>query len=265
MKIINVEQNSPNWISWRLQGFGASDSAAILGKSKFSTAYQVWLVRKGFVPAFTGNAATQAGSEAEAKARATYEILHGDFELFDPICVQHDQYDFMLASLDGYSPALKRILEIKYPSKESHELALAGFVPEHYWIQIQHQLACCDEAESAHYWSFREANGALVEVKRDQKFIDEILIPGIMAFKELIDTNTPPPLTEKDAKWMDDEDTLSWFKELLTMQHKANKDALAGAIIIKAGHPKVLTRLGRVTSVQRNGKHSYYKITANGE
>ncbi len=262
MKIISLDQNSPEWLAWRMSGFGSSDAAAILGMSKFMTAYQLYLQKKGLAPGFSGNAYTQAGHDVEDKARAVYEIAHGDFETFTPICLEHSKYDFMLASLDGYSSDLKRILEIKYPSEESHNLALSGSIPEHYMVQVQYQLTVCDEAKHAHYWSFRESNGAMVNIERDEKFINEILLPGVIAFKDLIDSNTPPPLTDKDAKWVDDKETMSYFNEIKAEKDKEKKSAIAKKILEIAGHCKVRSSIGLVTDVKKNGIHSYYKFTA---
>jgi putative phage-type endonuclease len=264
MKKINVEQNTPEWIAWRAGKIGASVSPAVLGKSNFSTAYQVWLEMTGRARAFEGNSFTEAGKEAEPKARAEYEMAHGDFEIFAPICVEHELYPTMIASLDGYNEKLKRIVEIKYPSEKSHEMAKAGEVPEHYWIQCQHQLACVPEATHLHYWSYRESDGAMVNVERDAQFIEDILIPACLAFKELVEINMPPALTEKDAKWEENPAVLELCEKLKTVEDKETKNELSAKIIELAGHPRVLCKDVRVTSVQKKGVHSYYKVTLKG-
>lgn len=265
MKIVDVVQRSPEWHSWRAGRIGGSSAAAVLGKSKFSTMYGLWLQMTLRAPAFEGNNATAAGENAEEKAKAEYEMTHGEFEVFEPICVEHEIYPTLIASLDGYSHKLKRILEIKYPSEESHEKAKLGEVPEHYWIQCQHQLACVPEANDLHYWSYREGDGALVVVERDEKFIEEILIPAILAFKELVDTDVPPPLCDKDAKWVESPEVVALCEELKAVDDKEKKNELSSKIIELAGHPKVICKDVRVTSVQRKGVHSYYKVTCYGE
>lgn len=261
MKIIDVVQGTDEWHAWRSTGIGASDSAAVLGKSDFKTAYQLFLEMTGRVPRFTGNIATNAGKESEEKARSMFEMMHGDFETFEPICVQHPIYDFMLASLDGFNKNQSRLLEIKYPSEKSHLIALSGNVPEHYQIQMQHQLACCTDAKIGSYWSFREAYGAHVVVKPDLRFIEEILIPSIISFMELVKTDVPPALTDKDSKWEERPEIISLFQELKFIDDKEKKNALSAQIINLAGHDKVRCHLAQVTSVKRNGSHSFYKIT----
>jgi putative phage-type endonuclease len=265
MKVISVEQNTPEWLAWRAGRIGASVSAAVLGKNPYTTAYQVFLEMTGRAPSFDGNAFTNAGKEAEGKARAEYEMTHGEFDVFAPICVEHELYPTLIASLDGYSENLKRILEIKYPSEKSHLLAKAGEVPEHYWIQCQHQLACVPEATRLHYWSYREGDGAMVVVDRDEKFIEDILIPAVLAFKELVETDMPPPLTEKDSKWTEAPDVVALCEELKVIDDKEKKNEISAKIIELAGHPKVLCRDVRVTAVKRNGVHSYFKVTLSSE
>jgi putative phage-type endonuclease len=261
MKRIELEQGSDEWLKWRTEGFGSSDVAGILNLSKYSSPYQVYLNKKGIGRIFDGNNATRAGQDVEPKARASYEILHGEFEEFKPICVEHDKYPFMRASLDGYSEKLKRIVEIKYPSNTTHLLALSGVLPSHYLCQVQYQLLICDEATHAHYWSYRESQGGLVEVKRAEAFLNEVLIPGVLAFQKLIETNTPPPLTEQDALWMDDPHTLSLFEELSQLNEKRAVSDLAQKILMHCGHTRVRTRLGLVTSIKRHGVHNHYRFT----
>ena len=261
MKVINVQQGTDEWHAWRASGIGASESAAILGKSSFKTAYQLWLEKTNRVPGFSGNPATAAGKEAEGKAKAEYEMLHGDFEVFEPLCVEHEIYPSLIASLDGYSKKLHRIVEIKYPSQDSHEMALAGGTPEHYWIQCQHQIACVGDLPDLDYWSYREGNGAKISVPPDLRFIEEILIPSVIAFQELVNCDIAPPLTDKDAKWVEDKEILSYVDELLSTNNKDERNHLSSKIISLAGHPKVLCAQARITSVQKNGAHSYYKVT----
>lgn len=271
MKIIKLEQNSPEWLSWRTGGYGSSDAAAILNESEFSTPYKVYLQRKGILKPFDGNAATQAGHEAESKARAEYEMAHGDFLLFEPICIEDEEYPILRASLDGYNSELKRIVEIKYPSEKSHEKARNKEIPRHYWIQIQYQLMICTEAVEAHYWSYRENDGQLVVVNRDEKFINEILKPGILAFDQMVKDNVAPKLNDDDAKWTDDEVVIDLINQYTLLKNnekdfnekdfKKERETIGEQIIKIAGHNKVFSKNGRVSAVSRNGIHSYFKFT----
>ncbi len=255
-----IRQGTEAWKLWRRQGIGASEIAAIIGVSPYSTAYQVWLEKSGIIDTFKGNFATDRGTELEGKARALYELVC--LEDAPPALAVHPKYEMLRASLDGMRADGKLIVEIKCPGEESHNAALAGKVPEHYKPQVQFQLAVTG-AEMCHYFSYREESYALVEVTPDIEY-QGFLVNEALKFWDLVKSKKPPLLTDKDAKWSDDETVLIFFEELLKVKDDKQKREIWGKKITDlAEHPKVLTKLGRVTSVQRNGKHSYFKVTEN--
>lgn len=161
MKIVNLAQQSKDWLLWRQAGLGSSDAPAIVGKSKWTTARQVWeekvSQREGGVrekkESSGGNTnwAMRRGTRLEPVARDLYEQLMG-WEV-KPLCCVHDQYPWLKASLDGFNPALGLVIEIKAPNKDDHGLALRGDVPEHYKPQVDH-LLLVSEAQRLHYVSY---------------------------------------------------------------------------------------------------------------
>jgi putative phage-type endonuclease len=257
--IKNIQQNTDEWLAWRKGKIGASDAAAILGKCKYNTAYGLWLVKTGRAEGFQGNAASERGHEMEAKARASYEILNGFVEM-PSACVQHDSHENISASLDGLSEDGKTILEIKYPSQASHEMALRGEVPEHYYIQCQHQLMCVPNATECHYWSYREGNGALIRVKPDYAF-QAILLAAELAFLDLMKSDIAPPLTERDAKVVDAPEVKALCSELIELKAEKSKiakvksDRLKAQVIELGGHNKV--RCGGVLVSFNQATRSY--------
>lgn len=258
MKIFNLKQGSPEWHLFRTTHIGASESAAILGLSPYGTCYEVWLEKTLRRPGFTGNVATKAGNLAEDKARAEYEMLHGDFEEFTPVVAEHDELKFISASLDGWNESLSRFVEIKYPSQKTHDEALQGQVPRHYWVQVQHQYLVSG-ASRGDFWSYREGNAALVTVEKDQKFIDEVLVPALIDFELKVINDIAPPLTDKDAKWLEGEEIDALFEKLFTLD-KAEQKKLGAQIIDLAGHKKVRSKLGIVTTVESKGREPYLLI-----
>lgn len=260
MIVRDIQQNTPEWLAWRMGKIGASSAAAVLGKCKYQTAYGLWLVMTGRAEGFQGNDATERGLEMEPKARASYEILN-DFVEMPATCVQHDAYPKIIASLDGLSLDGKRILEIKYPSQESHESTLSGKVPEHYWIQCQHQLMLVPDADACDYWSYREGNGALVKVVPDAPF-QALLLASELAFLKLVETDVAPPLTERDAKVVSDPIVMDLCRELLVLKEDKSKSAKAKSDLLKAeviklgGHNKV-----RCGSVLISQSQTGYRMT----
>lgn len=258
-----MEQGSSEWHEWRKQGVGASESAAILGLSPYATPLDVWKDKTGRAKAFEGNIATQRGQDLEGKARAKYELL--TMEDAPPACAIHPTWNFLRASLDGLRDDGKLILEIKCPSEDSHNMALAGKVPEHYLIQMQHQLAVTG-ADIGHYfsYSYKDHTHALVEVLPDFEMQARI-VNAASRFWELVKSDTPPPLTDRDFKEVDGDLPLvrlcEEIKARMSTLKKAELDILKATVIELAGHPKVQCGDVKISSVNRLGKFSYHKLT----
>lgn len=182
MKYIAHEQGSAAWHAWRATGIGASDAAAILGISPWKTRAVLLAEMIGLAVPDAPNYAMRRGTRREDEARRVYE------QMFDmsvqPACGQHDEHDWIRASLDGITFDESLILEIKWPNAKAHELALEGYVPDYYWPQIQQQLLVTGAAV-CHYWSCSDTarfdldqRYALVEVRPDGEYakflIDEL-------------------------------------------------------------------------------------------
>jgi len=262
VKFNKLTPGSPEWLAARINSIGASEMAAVLGKDPYKTPYQLWLEKTKRKPGFEGNAATERGTEMEPKIRAQYEIELGFVDLPEK-CVVHPEHSFLTATLDGLSEDNKIILEIKYPSEKSHLMAVNGEVPNHYWIQCQHQLMCVPEAEINHYVSHRDEQNAVVKVEPDLEFQAKMLKAAI-AFWELVKSDVPPPLTDKDDKWTDEESVKARCESLICLKGKKDNtsklktEQLKAEIIESMGHPRV--RCGRVlitTSQKKDGSPSY--------
>lgn len=265
MKIIELEQKSAEWIAWRLKRATASNAAAIIGWDKWRTAYRVWCELTLRVKGFSGNSFTEAGEAMEPKARACYEIEH-DFVEMRPVCIEHPEHGGIIgASLDGLRmPDHQVMLEIKYPSEESHALARAGEVPKHYIPQCQHQLMCGPEAKELHYYSFREDRGAKVIVRPDLDF-QKFLLTAMLAFMDLVKSDTPPPLTADDVKIVEGHDEVADLCSAIKMKKdtlsKQQLDEMKALAVKLAGHPKMKCGNVQISTVLRKGKFSFHKLT----
>jgi putative phage-type endonuclease len=259
-----MEQGSQEWLEWRRKGIGASDIAAILGVSPYSTPYQIWREKIGRSTGFAGNFATQRGTELEAKARARYELV--SLEDMPPALAIHPKYDILRVSLDGRSADGRRILEIKCPGRESHASARAGRVPDHYIPQVQFQLAVTG-ADSCDYFSFFEDEHAIVEVISDVEYQGE-LVAKALDFWELVKAGTPPPLTDQDDKVIDAGEVFEICRELENKKDKLKKsdlEKMKERVISLGGHSRV--RCGRVLvtrSRSASGKDSYRLTISKG-
>ena len=200
MKIINVEQGSPEWLSWRKTVITATDCPAIMGSSPWSTAYKCWQKKLGLIPEGESNEAMERGKRLEPEARAHFIERYG-LEMI-PACVESTEFDFLGASLDGISQTGSTILEIKCGGTKLHDMAAQGIIPDYYMDQIQHQLLVT-RAERCLYYSYNGSDGIYIEVLPDPDFIKRFL-PNARAFWRYVAFSEPPPLQKSDYKDMND-------------------------------------------------------------
>lgn len=172
MKILNVDQNSKEWESLRRTKIGASEAPCICGVDPYKKP------EKLFKQKFTGEKqyvsyAMNRGKHLEPIAREMIEKMTGT--VYAPLVVQHDEHDWMIASLDGYSEEHKILIEIKCPGeKVFNQIIIEREIPVSYIYQIQHQL----EVTGLDQASLVVFNGVYLEtrvVERDSAIIKEIL------------------------------------------------------------------------------------------
>ena len=168
--IVDLEQGTPAWESFRATRRMASESAALLRLAPWfpRTPYELFEVKSGLrkvrvTPAMTG------GLADEPLARALYEIERSN--LMMPCVV--DGKGGYAASLDGRSFHGDRLLEVKRPLKGSASRlwaeAVAGRIPKHYQVQVQHQLMANEVAEICDYtvYAWDTHRIVIIEVRHD--------------------------------------------------------------------------------------------------
>src|SRR5271169_2323345 len=146
-RIEQLHQNTPDWHRWRLQGIGASYAPVIMGEAAFKTPRRPWSIKTGRAREDAPGLAARRGRELERLARRAYEEEVGI--QMEPLCLVHDQLEWMRASLDGLSFDGSTVLEIKCPlSLRDSNAAQQGRVPSHYYGQLQHQLEVTGAAQA---------------------------------------------------------------------------------------------------------------------
>jgi len=195
-RIERLEQNTTDWLRWRLAGIGSSDAPVIMGEGAFKTRRLLWAIKTGRAREFAGNPASRRGHALERTARTAYEQEFG--VQMEPLCLVHDRLEWMRASLDGLSFDGATVLEIKCPlSLRDQNAAQQGRVPSHYYGQLQHQLEVSG-AEEAHYWSFDGRVGRLVKIRPDRDYMKR-LIDEEGEFWRRVKENRWPDLDDKEV------------------------------------------------------------------
>ncbi|MBN6744330.1 YqaJ viral recombinase family protein [Acidithiobacillus ferrooxidans] len=180
MKLIDdMDQNTDAWLEWRQSGLGGSDAPIIMGVSPFKKPRTLWAEKLGAerepINEFQ-EAIMQRGHDLEPYARDAVNDMLGEF--FVPMCGEHDQHPWMLTSFDGVSENGETILEIKCPGELGYQSVVeSDQVPEHYWPQVQHQLAVSGAARCifAVYRPEISPEPHLIEVFPDLAYIEGLI------------------------------------------------------------------------------------------
>ncbi len=221
--ILKLVQGSAEWHAHRRTHRNASETAAVLGLSPFMTAYQLWQIKVELVePEVTP--AMLHGTQLEPQARAAYEALTG--HVMQPLVLVDGEYS---ASLDGVTLAGDRIVEIKVPfrGRESTlwKTVADGRLPEHYQLQVQHQLHVA-RAETADVYVFDGTEGLLLKVAPDPSVWPQIH-EAWNAFMQCVSDGQPPALTDRDTRIRDDPEWLSAAAAYLEAKRAADAMAVA--------------------------------------
>lgn len=255
---LDIKPNTNEWLALRKNKLGSSDASAVMGCG-FLTPYQLWEQKIGLKEA-ESNFAMQEGVRLEPIARANLEEHFGF--AFDTPVYQHDDIDYMIASLDAYNEKERCLIEIKCGSG-SFSKADVGIIPDYYYAQMQHQLEVVG-LDKMHYYCFNGERGILLEVNRDTPYIKSLL-EAEKKFWECLRDFVPPALTDKDyVKIMTDEALEASSKlesvkeqiEALTEQEKALREQ----ILRLADDRNSIIGTQKVTKVISQGHVNYKEI-----
>ncbi len=167
----------------------------IMGETPFKTPQTLWSIKTGRAQEEPAGPAARRGRALERYARRAYERQTGI--QMEPLCLVHDEFQWMRASLDGLSFDGSTLLEIKCPlSLRNRTSAEEGRIPFQYHAQLQHQLAVSG-AEQAHYWSFHGTDGILIKIRPDREYAKR-LVEAEAAFWQRVTENRWPELASEE-------------------------------------------------------------------
>lgn len=240
---------------------GSSDAPVIMHMSPYKSPYQLW-EEKVFGKEQLTNSAMKRGNDLEPQARAWFEKKMG-IEL-PPVSLIHPDYKWMSANLDGYNEKKKVLAEIKCTSKANHDLAKEGKIPDYYYPQVQHQLEITG-LDHMYYIHFDGYEGEVVEIARDDKYIDN-LIKQEKKFWDGIINLEPPELGDLD--WIDMESDEDWkeraerFKEVdhLLKELEEERDFLRAEFVLFSKGRNAQGCGIRLTKSMTKGSVEYAKI-----
>ena len=189
------------WLRYRKCGIGGSDVAAILGISKWNSAISLWLDKTNQTnEPVEENEAMQWGTIMEPIIRNHFAEVTGKMVVEVKAMLQHPEYPFMLADVDGLTeddagnPA---ILEIKTAS-EYKRAEWENDIPSYYQTQVQHYL-CVTGVQKAYVAVLIGGNSFKVyEVDSDAE-IQSMLIAVEKDFWNKVQNMIRPEMDGSDA------------------------------------------------------------------
>jgi putative phage-type endonuclease len=188
------------WLQARNEGLGGSDSAVVLGLSKFKSPFELWLEKTGQVEIqeidndfiHFGNVLEDV--VAQEFTRRTEKKVKRQNKMF-----QHDQHDFMLANVDRLVVGEKALLECKTTSAYNVKEWDGEELPDAYIIQVQHYMSVLDLPKA--YIACLIGGNKFVwkEIQRDNELINIIINANDRFWNYNVKQNIAPPIDGSSA------------------------------------------------------------------
>lgn len=199
------------WLESRKQGIGGSDAGCIVGANPWKSARQLWREKTGADKPddISGKPAVRFGKETEQHLRALFLLTYPQYtcEYHEFRMYGNDRLPFIFATLDGEltdADGRRGILEIKtttiQQSRQWEEWDER--IPQHYYIQVLHQMLACEWAEYAELFAhIRYSRGEEIRatlrkyrIERSEVLSDlERLEEQEIQFYQQWQTGTEPP------------------------------------------------------------------------
>ena len=189
------------WLKWRKRGIGGSDVSCLLGINKWKSEIELWLDKTNQTnEPPVENEAMEWGNIMEPIIRNHFAEITGKPVVELKAMLQHPEYPFMLADVDGITvdddnnPA---ILEIKTASEFKRSDWDEG-VPAYYETQVQHYL-CVTGVKKAYVAVLIGGNSfKIYEVDADEE-IQSMLIAVEKNFWNKVQNMIRPEMDGSDA------------------------------------------------------------------
>lgn len=186
------------WLTYRRQGIGGSDAAAVLGYSKWKTPLDIYYSKINDNEDDVENSHMKWGNILEPIIRQEYSN-EMQVNVIEPnAIIKHPKYPFLLATIDGYT-ADGILLEIKtslYAKNWGEEGT--DQIPADYYIQVQHYLLVTG-LHIAHVAVLIGGCDFRIYVVEEDKDLHVLMIKKLKEFWGKVENRTPPaPVTEED-------------------------------------------------------------------
>ncbi len=181
---IALEQGTPSWHDWRMNGVGSSDAAVITNSSPYRSLNSLVKEKVSKKASSFENQAMRDGKELESVARRIFEKNNG--VLFRPACLQSMSYEWLRASVDGISEDNNAVIEIKCGQKIYEKINKKEPLPRYYYAQLQHILAVTGLEKIGFVCYWKNNNLIHFDVERDELFIEKLILEGTKFWNNVV-------------------------------------------------------------------------------
>jgi putative phage-type endonuclease len=185
----------------RATGIGASEIAAIVGLSPFSTALDVYLDKLGLSEPRGDTRYTRWGRRLEAVIADRYGEELG-VEMVESPTLRHSRHEWMLATPDRIHADGSRLVEIKNVSaSQTRDWGEVGTseVPERYYLQVIWQMAVTDVKRADIAVLIGGHDFRVYSVERDQTTEAYLVEAGRQFWFDHIIAQVPPEFDDDAA------------------------------------------------------------------
>lgn len=195
--MLRADAPRDEWLAQRKTGIGSSDASAVLGLSKWSSAYEVWAEKRGLIPPDPDNDYTELGRLLEPIVVGRWSEKAG-IPIRKAGLMASRERPWQLASVDRLA-ACGGIVEAKTLSYRVADEWDDGQTPDHAEAQVQHQLAVTGRSH-AHVVGLQDGRTWLERLV----VRDDVLIPDLTAIEEQfwtghVLTGVEPPIDGSSA------------------------------------------------------------------
>jgi len=189
------------WLARRRAGIGGSDVAGILGLFRWRTPLDVYLDKTGQSDPTPDNEPMLWGRLLEPLVIAEFSRRHGITVDGLTGVLEHPEHPFMLASLDGWAPDLKAVVEAK-TARTADGWGEPGSdeIPAYYQTQVAHYMAVTGAQMAFIPVLIGASDFRVYQVERDEDFIADLIEAERAFWFDHVLANVPPdPVNAADA------------------------------------------------------------------
>lgn len=282
--VITKDMPREEWLAIRRGSIGASEAAAVAGLSPWANPLTVWMDKVGAAPEQDQTDAMEMGTLLEPVVAEVFTRRTGFPTKRRNAILQHPQYPWMTANLDRLTKDTSGRwvpCELKTASAWKSDDWDAA-VPEHYQLQVQHQLAVAD---ADHGWICVLIGGQTprwARIDRNPTVIAHLITIEQAFWTQHVLTRTPPMVDGSDATTdllkalypvAEDGSTVQWEDEALDLikrywtAHKAaethlkEKEEVANTLRLRLGEAEAayIPSLAKPVVTWKNGSRKGFE------